>query len=86
MGKSFGGGKRPQAKLKVMAKLGENIYGTTKIFRYLQGREDRLGMRPKPKWETFLTNYPEQYNAWRAWWHSPQSARWKNLDGGRKED
>ena len=80
-------GKRPGAKLKVMAKLGENIYRTTKIFRYIQAREDHLGMRPKEKWTTFLTNNAAEFSTWRDWWRSPQSARWKNLQPrGRTED
>ena len=41
MGKNLGSGKRPTAKLKVMAKLGKNIFRTTKIFRYLRVREDK---------------------------------------------
>ena len=72
-------GKRPSAKLKVMAKLGENIYRTTKIYRYLKAREDHLGLAPKPKWQTFMTSTSEEYDAWLRWWKSPQSAKWKNL-------
>ena len=78
MGKNLSSGKRPQAKLKVMAKLGENIYRSTKIFRYLQAREE-IGMAPKAKWQNFLTNNQGELNTWRQWWNSPQSARWKNL-------
>ena len=76
MGKNFASGKRPSAKFKVMAKLGENIYRTTKIYRYLQARED-YGLQPKGKWTTFLSKTAEEHNAWRQWWQSPQSDRWK---------
>ena len=79
MGKNLASGKRPTAKLKIMKYLGENIYGTTKIYRYLQAREDHLGLLPKGKWQRFLSNTSEEYNVWRQWWKSPQSARWKNL-------
>lgn len=74
-------GKRPQAKLKVMAKLGENIYHTTKIFRYLQAREDK-GLQPKGKWQTYLSNNAQGHETWRQWWNSSQSQRWKNLQPG----
>ena len=80
MGKNAASGKRPSAKLKVMAKLGENIYRTTKIFRYLQAREDHLGLRHKSKWQTFMTNNNEEFEAWKAWWRSPQSERWKKIE------
>lgn len=79
MGKQLGSGKRPGAKLKVMAKLGENIYGTTKIYRMIQAREDHLGMQPAAKWLNFLGKTSEEYNAFREWWKSPQSSRWKKL-------
>ena len=69
-------GKRPTAKLKVMAKLGENLYLTTKIYRWLSTRS----VAPKPKWQTFLSANAEQHAAWREWWQSPQSARWKALE------
>ena len=78
MGRNLASGKRPTAKLKVMAKMGENLFRTTKIYRM-------LAMKPpgtKAKWGTFLQNNQEEYNAWRAWWNSPQSARWKNIEGG----
>ena len=39
MGQKLASGKRPAAKLKVMAKLGENIYRTTKIYRMIQVRK-----------------------------------------------
>ena len=71
-------GRRPVAKLKVMAKLGENLYGTTKIYRMLQERQD-LRKPDKLKWQDFVTNTQEEHAAWRAWWHSSQSNRWKNL-------
>lgn len=71
MGRS---GKRPAAKLKVMAKLGENLYRTTKIYRWLAART------PKTKWSTFLMNNAEEQAAFREWWQSPQSERWKSLD------
>ena len=79
MGKNMMSGKRPTAKLKVMAKLGENIYGTTKIFRYLNAREQHLNEAPKGKWQTFMTNTNEEYEAWHKWWNSKQSERWKNI-------
>ena len=78
MGKNLSSGKRPGAKLKVMAKLGENIFRTTKIYRYIQAREEHLNLRPKGKWQTFLTSTNAEYAAWREWWGSPQSSRWKN--------
>ena len=80
MGQRLNSGKRPVAKLKTMAKLAENIYGTTKIFRFLQAREDHLGRRAKPKWSNFLTRNAEEYDAWRQWWKSPQSDRWKKIE------
>ncbi len=39
---------------------------------------------PKPKWGQFLASSKEEYSAWREWWNSPQSARWKNLEGDSK--
>jgi hypothetical protein len=80
MSRGSSSGKRPQAKLKVMAKLGENLYKTTKIYRFLAARRF-----PKPKWNTFLNNTSEEYRAWQQWWASPQSARWKNLEQRKAE-
>ena len=73
MPRSGSTGKRPGAKWKVMAKLGENLYGTTKIYRMLAAR----GGTPKLKWQNFLANTSEHQTAWREWWQSKQSARWK---------
>lgn len=75
MSRGSSSGKRPQAKLKAMAKLGENLYKTTKIYRYLEARQ-----AVKPKWQPFLANTSEEHAAWRKWWNSSQSERWKNLD------
>jgi hypothetical protein len=69
-------GKRPRAKLKIMAKLTENILRTTKVFRFC----DRRHGGPKLKWQPFLGRNSAQFSAWREWWNSPQSARWKNLE------
>lgn len=69
-------GKRPETKFKVMAKLGENLYKTTKIYRWLGARS----IPPKPKWQGFLANTAEQHAAWREWWASPQSERWKSIE------
>ena len=66
-------GKRPQAKLKVMAKLGENLYRTTKMFRFLE-------TLPKGKWQNFLGRNRAQQQAWRTWYNSPQSQRWRDLE------
>jgi hypothetical protein len=77
MGQRLASGKRPLAKFKFMAKLGENLYRTTKIYRMCEARASGV---PKPKWQTFLANTSEQHAAWREWWKSPQSARWKNLE------
>ena len=80
--KSFGAemagshGKRPETKFKVMAKLGENLYKTTKIYRWLGARS----IPPKPKWQGFLANTAEHHAAWREWWASPQSERWKSIE------
>lgn len=74
MGKNLASGKRPQAKLKMMAKLGENLYKTTKIYRMVES----IGQ--KPKWNNFMVNTAEEHRAWREWWNSPQSTRWKNLE------
>jgi hypothetical protein len=73
------GGKRPGAKLKVMAKLGENLYRTTKIFRFCENRLASVGM-PKPKWQAFLSKNSAQRKAWQEWWDSPQSQRWKDIE------
>jgi ParB-like chromosome segregation protein Spo0J len=70
-------GKRPGAKLKVMAKLGENLYRTTKVFRFC---ESRFAGLPKPKWQAFLSKNREQRKAWQEWWNSPQSQRWKDIE------
>ena len=43
------GGKRVQSKLKLMAKLGENLYKTTKVFRMLEAK-------PRLKWQRFARN------------------------------
>ena len=69
-------GKRPVAKLKVMAKLGENLYRTTKVFRFCANRA-------KPKWLPFLSRNAAQRKAWEEWWQSPQSQRWKDLEKPR---
>ena len=79
MGKNLASGKRPQAKLKILAKLGENIYGTTKIYRLFEGRET-----PKPKWNNFMQSTAEEHRSWREWWNSPQSERWKNWENKPK--
>ena len=70
-------GKRPAAKLKVMAKLAENLYRTTKPFRYCASR---IGGGSKPKWGAFLSKNAAQHKAWQEWWNSPQALRWKNLE------
>ena len=80
MSRGSSSGKRPQAKLKAMAKLGENLYKTTKIYRYLAGTP-----LAKPKWQNFLANTSREHAAWKMWWDSPQSARWKNLDEGQRK-
>ena len=69
-------GKRPETKFKVMAKLGENLYKTTKIYRWLGARS----IPPKPKWQGFLANTAEHHAAWREWWASPLSERWKSIE------
>ena len=76
MGQNLMSGKRPQAKLKIMAKLGENIYRTTKIYRMIEAKPNA-----KPKWNQFAANTGPEFQAWREWWRSPQSNRWKNLPG-----
>lgn len=68
------GGKRVQSKLKLMAKLGENLYKTTKVFRMLEAK-------PRLKWQRFARNNAQQQTLWKEWWDSPQSDRWKKLPG-----
>ena len=82
MARGTSSGKRPQAKLKAMAKLGENLYKTTKIYRYLHGRDAAV---PKPKWGQFLQNTREEHSAWQTWWNSPQSDRWKARKPSQEE-
>ena len=74
-GASRSHGKRPSAKIKILASMGENIYRTTKVFRFV----DRNGLGPKPKWQGFLGRNAAQHAVWREWWKSPQSERWRNL-------
>ena len=74
MARGTSSGKRPVAKLRVMAKLGENLYKTTKVFRMIEAQ-----FVPKPKWNRFIIQNREQHSAWQEWWKSPQSLRWKNL-------
>lgn len=76
MGGAGAHGKRPTAKLKVMAKLAENIYKTTKIFRIMESRHDGV----KPKWQPFLSRNSAQRAAWQEWWNHPQSQRWRDLE------
>jgi len=73
MGQRLASGKRPQAKFKILAKLGENLFRTTRVYRF-------LAKRPKPKWGSFLKQNAEEQSAWQEWWNSPQSARWKNWE------
>jgi len=68
-------GKRPQARIKLLAKMRDNIYGTTKVFRICE----RKGLGPKPKWQGFLSRNAAQHQLWKEWWNSPQADRWKNL-------
>jgi len=67
-------GRRPTAKLKIMAKLGENLYKTTRIYRYLEGKTQSVA---KPKWRNFLQNNAAEQKVWMDWWRSPQSLRWR---------
>lgn len=74
MGQLRASGKRPTAKLKIMAKLGENLYKTTRIYRYLEGKTQSVA---KPKWRNFLQNNAAEQKVWMDWWRSPQSLRWR---------
>ena len=71
--------------MKLMAKLGENLLRSTKIYRFFDYRQ-RARLPPKPKWNSFLSNpkNQEEYKAWQQWWASPQSARWKNIEGAAR--
>lgn len=75
MGQRLASGKRPQAKLKVMAKMGENLYRTTKIYRMME----RIMPGQKAKWGFFMRATSDEHNAWKEWWNSKQSDRWKNI-------
>lgn len=70
-----GHGKRLSRKLKIMAKLGENLYRTTKVFRFCNSRVGG----PKAKWGQFLQRNQQQMQLWKEWWDSPQADRWKAL-------
>ena len=53
-----------------MAKLGENLERSTRVWRL-------LSKRPKRKWERFQVQNQAEQALWRRWWDSEQSARWK---------
>mmetsp|Transcript_20128 Transcript_20128/g.61341 ORF Transcript_20128/g.61341 Transcript_20128/m.61341 type:complete len:94 (-) Transcript_20128:83-364(-) len=54
----MGGKGRAQAKMKIMAKLGENLYRTTKVFG---------PMWEKQKWQRFRTVERDNIIAWQKW-------------------